>query len=465
MKPIIQSIDDALDKIYSYVDYSMTHAEEISSAVFSLERIRNLLSKLDNPQDQYQTVHVAGTKGKGSVCSMIYQVLCACGYRTGIYTSPHLIRFNERIQVDGKMISDRDLIRLTEEVTSVIDPLYPPSSFDLMTAIAFKYFQEKKVDFAVIETGLGGRLDSTNVITPLISVITSISLDHVNFLGNTIEAIAAEKAGIIKPGVPIIAAAEHPAAMAVLRKTASERNAEWIDVESQYGSIPADDSDRGQTLMIWQRSEQLKLSRYLTAGEETDWKPWLLRIPMAGLHQSKNAATALAALIRLKPLADKITEENIEKGFSETFLPCRFEIVSEQPLIVLDGAHNQDSMRNLAATINRYYGTRQITCVIGCSEDKDLAAMLKEIAPLVQEFVATRSTHPRSMDPNKILEQVLACGRRGQVCEKLEDALEVIQNRPADCVYIVTGSLFVTAGFRELMMKSHPEIRYFAGDE
>lgn len=461
----INTIDDALDKIYSYVDYSMTHAEDITSAVFSLNRIRSLLEKLGNPQDDFQSIHVAGTKGKGSVCTMIYEALLACGYQTGIYTSPHLIRFNERIQTNGKMISDADLISVTKKVIDAVDPEQPPSTFDLMTAIALMYFKEKKVDFAIIETGLGGRLDSTNVIKPVITAITSISMDHMNFLGNSIEKITEEKGGIIMPGVPVVADAGNPISMAILKSIAEEKHAEWIDVESTYGCIPTADSDSGQQLMLWKRSEQEQLKSYLEGKQRSEWQPWSLSVPLAGHHQSRNAMTAFAVLMRLKPIADKINSCCINEGIAKTFWPCRFEKISSEPLIILDGAHNADSMENLVQTLNRYYGTDKTTCVLGCSEDKDIQHMVREIAPFVTDFIVTRSVHPRSMNPEKIYDAILCNGRSAVLSETLEDALSEMDKKGRAGRFIVTGSLFVTGGFRELLMARDPEIKYFTIDQ
>lgn len=457
----LETIDDALDAIYSFVDYSMTHAEEISSAVFSLNRITELLNRLNNPQEAYRCIHIAGTKGKGSVCTMIYEGLRASGYKTGLYTSPHLIHFNERIQVDGKMISDAELIQLTEKVIEKIDPANPPSSFDMMTAIAFEYFREQKVEYAVVETGLGGRLDSTNVVHPVLTVITSISMDHMNFLGDTIEKIATEKGGIIKRNVPLIAAAQDPKAMDVIRKIAEERNAEWIDVDQNYGFVPLKDSVDGQRLMIWERKEQNALRNWLENREKSIWKPWEVDIPLAGYHQSINAVIAFTALMKIRSFADKINEKSISDGLAKTFWPCRFEKVSIDPPVILDGAHNPDSIEKLVMTLNRFYGTKRITCVFGCSEDKDLSGMIRILAPFVSDFIVTRSTHPRSMETKQIYDEVLSNGRPAVIRESLELALRDIDSGDKNNVYIVTGSLFVTAGIRELLMKRNPDMKYF----
>lgn len=224
------TIDEALDAIYSFVDYSMTHVQTTDAAVFSLAKIRELMTRLGNPQETFRSIHVAGTKGKGSVCALMSSELSSYGYKVGFYSSPHLIDFNERFQINGKMIGNGRLLELINRVLAVIDDGFRPSTFDLMTAIAFCWFAEERVDFAVVETGLGGRLDSTNVVNPILTVITSISMDHTAFLGDTIEAIAGEKAGILKAGVPAVVAPEHPDALKTILTRAKAIGAPVVNV-------------------------------------------------------------------------------------------------------------------------------------------------------------------------------------------------------------------------------------------
>ena len=248
---MINTIDEALDSIYSHVDYSMTHVKDVSKGDFTLDAIQTLCEKLGNPQNQYSIIHVAGTKGKGSVCTMLASALQNAGFKTGLYTSPHLIFFNERFQVNGRMISDQEIIELTNHLEEPIESMEQISSFDIMTAMAFEYFKEQKVDIAIIETGLGGRLDSTNIVSPILSIITSISKDHTDFLGDTIEKIASEKAGIIKPNVPIICGCQpYPEAKAVIRKTAEKQHSAWVSVEDRYRFINRRDND-SESMMVW----------------------------------------------------------------------------------------------------------------------------------------------------------------------------------------------------------------------
>ncbi len=455
------AVDAALDKLYSYVDYSMTRAEDQSSAVFSLEKIRRLLARLENPQNTFRSIHVAGTKGKGSVSMLVYSCLRAAGYRVGLYTSPHLIRFNERIQVDGKMIGNDELVQLIDQITTLINPLNPPSTFDLMTAMAFEFFRQKKVEIAVVETGLGGRLDSTNIVKPLLTAITPISLDHTQFLGNTIAEIAREKAGIIKQGVPIVTAQYDPTALTVLRSSALKKKAEFVDVNMTYRSVPLKDSPLGQKLMVWKRTDEKILAEFLQHKQKGAWRPWQYAIRLAGQHQNLNALIAFTVLMKLKSLGYKINQTVLKRGFASAFWPCRFEVFKKKTTIILDGAHNLDSVDKLVQTVNRYYGRKKIVCVIGVSEDKNVREMVDHLAQVAELFILTRSTHPRSLDPGKLLEFVNRAGRRGIVCPTLEDAYRQIKTVGSKSVVLVTGSLFVAGGMREIMMAEDHEIEYY----
>ncbi len=464
IKPMIKTIDDALDTIYSYVDYSMTHAKDLQKEPFTLNNMRALLNEMGNPQNNYPIIHVAGTKGKGSVCAMLSAALHNAGFKTGLYTSPHLIRFNERIMVDGKMISDQDVIRLTEKIDSAVKRIDHISSFEFMTAIAFEFFNREKVDIAIVETGLGGRLDATNVVDPVLTIITSVSYDHINFLGDTIEKIASEKAGIIKPHVPVICSHQpFESARSVIKEIADSMNSPWIDVTERFHYINKRKAGFGDSMIIW-RTEDQKLAEENASGKSTDdWRPAFIDLPLAGSYQEKNAAAVYAAICKLKSVFTDLDVKKALNGISNTFWPCRFERLMAEPDLITDGAHNADSISGLTNVIDRYYGTKKIKCIFGASEDKNLRSMIYTIAPHVDEFITTRSTHPRAADPELLARIVSETGRENRCTASLEEAFEIYEAEiDENTCYIVTGSLFVAGGFRELCMKKDKTIRYFA---
>lgn len=446
----VATLDSALDALYSYVDYSRTHVRDIRSAVFSLNNIRELLDRLGNPQRFFRSIHVAGTKGKGSVCAMIAAGLSNGGYKTGFYSSPHLSRFNERFRIDGAIISDERLIALTDRVLSVLDETFRPSTFDLMTAIAFLYFAEEKVDFAVVETGLGGRLDSTNILESILTAITSISLDHTAFLGGTIELIAAEKAGILKAGVPAIIAPEHPLALKTISDRAKAVGAPVTDLRAVYAFETVSDSLSGQTLVIREREATYQNSKNGTGRELK------IRLNLIGAHQAVNAAVAAAALIQLERDRFIASASDCFAGFSKVDWRCRFEVLrmDDGRTVVFDGAHNLDSAEKLTDTLNRYFHAKRICFVLGFSEDKDVRSIIERFVQIGSEFIATRSTHPRAADPAEVAAVIRGYNRHAVVTDSLENAIFKIRSMIDVEVFVVTGSLFVAGGIRELLSET-----------
>ena len=460
---MVKTIDEALDLIYSFVDYSMTHAKDISNDVFTLDSVRSLTKKLGNPQNAYPVIHVAGTKGKGSVCAMLASALKNAGFKTGLYTSPHLIRFNERIIVDEAMISDEEIIDLTNRIISKIGTEDHVSTFEFTTAMAFEYFREKNVDIAVVETGLGGRLDATNIVQPVLTIITSISMDHVSFLGNTIEKIAYEKDGIIKPNIPVICGCQpYPEAVKVIRDTAAKKNSPWINVRERYHFLNRRNNDGPDSMIIWRVEEQKLMENHCGTCEHNVWNPAIIPLPLLGNHQMENAAAVYAALNKLKAGNKTFDFEKACAGIGKAFWPCRFEILNKSKPLVVDGAHNIDSIRKLTSVLDRYYGTKKIVCIFGASEDKALQTMITELAPHVDRFIMTRSTHPRAADPKLLAKIASAIGRKNTIADTLEEAYSMYDNdHNEDACYIVTGSLFVAGGIREIHMKNDDSIRYF----
>lgn len=457
-----RTLNETMDKIYSYVDFSMTHAADLPKNAYTLDKMIRLMDRLGNPQKNYGIIHVAGTKGKGSVCAMLASALQNTGLKVGLYTSPHMIRFNERIMVNGKMISDTDLIRLTDELTADIDAHEPVSTFELTTAMAFLYFAEQKVNIAVVEVGLGGRLDTTNFVDPILTVITSISIDHTNVLGSTIEEIAREKAGIIKPGVPVISGVSNPDAEKVIYDRAKKLGSPWIDVDKRYCYVSRNWKENSQNLVIWKVEDRMLMQSYLKLQEKTVWKPIEFTVPFAGEHQKKNAAIAFAALSKLKSINHHLDMDRMLKGISETFWPCRFEKVSEKPLVFVDGAHNQDSAAKLCRLIERSFGGKCIRCIIGTSEDKQITEIVRELAVSAESFIVTKSTHPRAADPSLLADIVRQEGRPAVETGSIEEAMALLEAEPdPNTAFIVTGSLFVAAGVREWFMNRNGNLRYF----
>lgn len=422
----------ALDYLYGFVDYSLKHASELAKADFNLERMRTLMAELGNPQDAYPTIHVAGTKGKGSVSALCASALRAGGYKAGLYTSPHLQDFCERIQVDGQPIAHEALAALVDEIKPAVARVPHLTTFELTTALGFLYFARQHVDVAVIEVGLGGRLDATNIITPRVSVITSLSYDHTAVLGETLTLIAGEKAGIIKPGVSVVSSPQQDEALRVLEKVAAER---------------------GCTLTLVGRDVTYQISNQSLDGQEFSVQCTVnsvqysvkLRIPLLGTHQAENATTAYAAL---KASGLNITDESIRLGFAETYWPGRFEIARrDNPTIILDSAHNQDSFEKLATTLKTYFPGRKVTLVFGVSEDKHLVDMLTALKPLLARVIATRADHPRALEPEKIVEAArqlgVACETAAPVETALKRALDLSQKDGS--IVLSAGSMFVTA--------------------
>lgn len=413
----------ALDYLYSFVDYSLKHSSDLARAEFNLDRMFALMDALGNPQNDYPIIHVAGTKGKGSVSALCASALQAAGYRVGLYTSPHLLDYCERIQVNGEPISHELLVELVEEVKPAVAQIPKLTTFEITTALGFLAFARQGCSAAVIEVGLGGRLDATNIVTPKVAVITSLSMDHMAVLGDTLAKIAGEKAGIIKPGVPVVSSPQKAEALEVLERIARERGVPLTlagrDVEFQ----PVSSSLDGQRFRV-QNSE--------------------FSIPLLGAHQVENAAVAYAAL-KVSGLGG--SEEAIQKGFSQVKWRARFEIARRDPPVIFDSAHNQDSFAKLRQTLDEYFPGRQAYLIFGASEDKNIPGMFAEMKPKIKRLIATRANHPRALEVEKILELAEQAGVESEaVCPveaALARALELSQNDGS--IVLSAGSMFVTA--------------------
>jgi len=423
----------ALDYLYSFVDYSLKKSSELAKADFNLDRMRALMVLLGCPEQKYPSLHVAGTKGKGSTCALMASALTAAGYKTGLYTSPHLQDYVERIQIDGQPISHAQLVDLVEQVKPHVAAVPKLTTFEITTALAFLHFAKQDVEAAVIEVGLGGRLDATNVITPRVSVITSLSYDHMAVLGNTLTLIAGEKAGIIKPGIPVVSSPQKDEALIVLERVAGERHAPLTLVGREVTFETGKHSLDGQSLTIFDRQSPI-----------SNPKSVILRLPLLGQHQVVNAATAYAAL---KASGLDISDEAITKGFARVTWPCRFEIVRHEPPVILDSAHNQDSFEKLAQTLEDYFPGRRVLLIFGSSEDKDVAGMLAALKEKLKLVLATKAVHPRAIEPEKIVDLANMLGVRAEAAVPVEAALVRALDLAAGEGEIVlsAGSMFVTA--------------------
>ncbi len=400
---IEKQYNQSLDYLYSFVDYSLKHSSELAKADFNLDRMFALMESLGNPQNKYPIIHVAGTKGKGSVSALCASALQAAGYQAGLYTSPHLIDFCERIQINGEPISHEQLNELIEEIKPHVAKIEKLTTFEITTALAFMAFAKYGVTAAVFEVGLGGRLDATNIVTPKVSVITSLSYDHTAVLGNTLTLIAGEKAGIIKDGVPVVSSPQKDEALEVLKRVAKLKHAELKLVGRDVKFEELEASLDGQVF-------NLQPSNLPTFD-----------IPLLGSHQIENAATAYMAL---KTSGIPITDEQIQKGFSQVKWPARFEVLRREPPVVIDSVHNRDSALRLRETLDEYFPAHSVIMVFCTLEDKDIFGILEELKPRLEQVIATRADHPRAPSAEWIAEQVNKIGIPVQAVEPAALALE-----------------------------------------
>mgnify|MGYP000885907553 CR=1 FL=1 len=439
-----------LDFLYSFVDYSLTRQDRLAAANFNLTRMVQLMETLGNPQETYPVIHVAGTKGKGSTSAMIASVLEYQGYRVGLYTSPHMIDFVERIQINHKNISHECLVHITEKLKPAIAKIPELTTFEITTAIAMQAFADAKVDIAVLEVGLGGRLDSTNIVHPLVSVITSLSFDHMNVLGDTISQIATEKAGIIKQGRPVVLAPQDETPRKVVEMIANERSAPIYEVGRDLLFCAGPHTLEDQTVLLWKREDQDKMNRYLHDAQNSEWEPLRIKIPLLGYHQAQNTATAYAVIEEVRKSGLQVSDQAVEKGFASVQWPGRFEMINDDPIIMIDSAHNPDSALKLRLAMDDYLTDKEIVLVFGVSEDKDVRGIFSQLLPRVKFMVATQSSHPRAMQSEKLVELAQQSGCPAIATGDLPGALEAaFQIAGENSAIVVAGSVFVAGAARE----------------
>jgi len=418
-----ESYDKALSYLYDLQKYGIK---------FGLSSTSNLLARLGNPHKNFRAIHIAGTNGKGSSAAMLSAILTEMGVQVGLYTSPHLVRFNERFRINDQDVDDQGIMDVFRRVKDVVDEREPPTFFEMTTAMALTLFAEKKVDWAILEVGMGGRLDATNVIQPQMTIINNVAFDHQEFLGATLGRIAREKAGIIKQGVPLITAAKQPVALAVIKERCSALDAPCYRV--------------GQQIKVRSQGKQ----RFSYRGLK--WRLDNLQLPLAGRHQLLNAATALGALEVLEQMAQlHPTSAHLREGLRKTRWPGRLEWFRERPPVLLDGAHNYAGVVALCKALQEEYTYKRLIIVLGIMADKDLRGMLHKLAPLADHIILTRPKYERAAEPESLREVAGEFANRTELIRSVRQALQraMILATHEDLA-VVTGSLYFIGEVKEI---------------
>jgi dihydrofolate synthase/folylpolyglutamate synthase len=432
---------------------------------WKLDRIRELLNRLGNPQDRIRTIHVAGSKGKGSTSAMIESILRAAGLRTGLYTSPHLHDLRERIQARGDLISEEEFARLVAEVRAAADRTGPLTFFECVTALGFTYFAQSELDVAVVEVGLGGRLDATNLIRkPLAAVITPLSLEHTQLLGDSLSEIAYEKAGIIKPEAPVVVAPQEPEAFEVISREAKEQGASLISVPERWNWRRTRLGLEGQTFdLIGGAGEPLSPPDPSIPADRRDVSYQGLKMPLHGLHQVMNAAVAVAAVSAIQDAAIRPGESAVREGIKTVCWPGRAEILALSPFLMVDGAHNGASAQALASTLRDFTENSlgqwgKVWLVTGISGDKKVEDILAPLIPLAAGVITTQANNLRAVPASVLLEKARAAVGADTGVElfsesSVRDAVRQAQRKAGQGgAVVVTGSLYVVAEAREMFL-------------
>ena len=425
-RDMISSIDDHLSALYRLRRFGIK---------LGLATISRLMRGLGNPQDRFSSIHIAGTNGKGSIAAFLSSVLAHGGYKVGLYTSPHLVRFNERIQINGCPISDKDVARVAEAVQRVYTQGEPPTFFECATAMALYHFASEGVDWAILETGMGGRYDATNLVHPEVSVISNISMEHQEYLGNTLAKIAREKAGIIKRGAGVVTGARQKSALRVIEQVATEKG-----------------------VLLYRLGKEIRIRRdkgtFTYLGISRRWPR--VRIGLIGDHQVTNAALALGALELLLEKGFYLTDEAVYAGLAATRWPGRLEVFSRKPFILLDGAHNPSAVKTLKKFLENSLHPRRLTMVVGILEDKAWKPMLRDLVAVADRMILTRPQYERAADPHELASFVRPLKQDLVVIPKLPDAisfaLEEAGNADALCI---TGSLYTVGDAKAYLEGAH----------
>ncbi len=440
-----RTYDQAMQYLFDATDYERQQKLRYNVTTFDLDRMNKLLKGLGNPHKKVKSVHIAGTKGKGSTATMLARMIQANGYKVGLYTSPHVTSLHERITVDSEMISRKQMLGLINRIQPVIEKIAKkdtegPTFFEIMTAIAFMHFADSTVDISIIETGLGGRLDSTNVVSPELVGITHISIDHQNLLGNTIDSIATEKAGVIKKGIPVFTVPQEPIAMRVLKKYASAQKAPLMvtgkDIDFSYRFESS--REHGPHTRICLTTPNSRFEH--------------LRVPLPGEHQAINCGLALAILDKLKHQGYEIDDQKAISGLKEVKLIGRMEVISEDPRILVDTAHNAASIRALIQAIGQHIPYDSMVIIFGCNNDKDIRGMLTELQYGADKVIFTRSNSPKAVFPGDLAEIYNEiCGKMCQTALSLKEALRIARGAVTrEDLICITGSFYLVGQAKQL---------------
>ncbi|MBN1805993.1 MAG: bifunctional folylpolyglutamate synthase/dihydrofolate synthase [Sedimentisphaerales bacterium] len=445
-KKAFRTYDDAMKYLFTLTDYEKQTRVRYNKTTFNLKRMEKLMSLVGNPHKKVATAHIAGTKGKGSTATMLAKMLESNNYKVGLYTSPHVVDLHERITVDSNMISRSEMLGLMNRIYAPVEKLAkddPPSFFEIMTTLALMHFADVEVDIAVMETGLGGRLDSTNVIKPKVVGITSLSIDHQAQLGNTLGLIAAEKAGIFKKGVPIITVQQEPDAMKVLKSVALKLKAPLMVTGKDI-----DFSHRFETSREHGPHTRICLTTPTSKFEH-------LRVPLHGTHQAINCGLALAMLDKLKESGFEIDNNKAISGLSKVSLAGRMEIICENPRIIIDAAHNADSIRALMYAIGQNIPYDSMVVIFGCNQDKDINGMLNELQYGADKVIFTRSNSPRAAWPDDLGERYNEISSKMyQTALSLPEAMRLAESAVGkEDLICITGSFYLIGQAKILFTK------------
>ena len=437
---------EALKDLMSLTDFGIiSNNNTAKKRRYDLNRIIKFSSLFGNPENSSPNVHIAGTKGKGSTAVFISSILETEGYKTGLFTSPHIHKLTERIQIGGKEISKTKFSKSFYEMWPDVqlyneqNPNNRITLFEFLTILAFYIFDKENTDINVIEVGLGGKLDSTNILTPHISIITSISLDHTRILGNTLQEVALQKSGIIKQNKMTVIAPQKPEVLKIIKEVCEEKNNQYIAIQESCEITPIKKSKDFQTYSL-----------------DSEFGKNSLTIPLLGDYQIENSATAFIAAKLLQKSNFAISDSSIDQGLNDTYWPCRLEIVSREPLIILDGAHNPYSVEKMIQAIYDYYTFRNITIILGTSKDKDIKDMVKVLLDNDKsntKYIATHSRHPKHTPAKVIQDTFQLFGIAVPAINSINKSIKIAKNtsQPDDLI-LITGSLFIAAEAREKIL-------------